>query len=115
MNTAYFVLCAILLVAVTVDLLWTTLWVTKGAGPITSLLMKWPWRLLRRSVNKTSQLLTLSGPLIITLGIIVWILLLWGGWTLIFARAETALNYTLNRGLSLGLLFYTSVFPTRSG
>lgn len=98
MNTGYFVLGAILLIAVTVDLLWTTLWVTKGAGPITSLLMKWLWRLLRRSANRNSQFLTLIGPLVLSLGILVWILLLWGGWTLIFASAETALIDTLNRG-----------------
>lgn len=98
MNVGYFLLGTILLGAVTVDLLWTTLWVTKGAGPITSPLMKWSWRLLRRSANRNSRLLTVTGPLVLILGVLAWILLLWGGWTLIFASAETALNDTLNRG-----------------
>lgn len=98
MNYGYLVLGVLLLAAVTVDLLWTTLWATKGAGPITDPLMELPWRLLRRSLDDDSRLLTLSGPLILVLGITVWILLLWGGWTLIFASAETALTDTLHRG-----------------
>ncbi|UHQ99274.1 potassium channel family protein (plasmid) [Natrinema zhouii] len=98
MNVIYLVLGIVLLISVTGDLLWTTLWIAEGAGPITSLVMEGTWRLLRRIGKRNSRLLSLSGPLILALGLIVWIILLWSAWTLIFASSESALIDTLNRG-----------------
>lgn len=43
-------------------------------------------------------MLTLSGPLILVVSFAVWIALLWGGWTLVFASTESSLTDTLNRG-----------------
>ncbi|UTF55875.1 potassium channel family protein [Natronosalvus rutilus] len=98
MNTIYLALGAILLLGTVLDLLWTTLWVEGGAGPLTSRLMAWTWRSLRLFGAQSSQLLSLSGPLIFVLNLVGWIVLLWGGWTLIFAGAENILIDTLNRG-----------------
>ncbi|WP_254766027.1 potassium channel family protein [Salinilacihabitans rarus] len=98
MNLGYLTLGVVLLVGTVVDLLWTTLWVEGGAGPLTSRLMAGTWRSLRRLGAPNSRLLSLSGPLIFVLGLTVWIVLLWSGWTLIFAGAESALVDTLDRG-----------------
>lgn len=98
MNLLYFTLGILLLVVVVGDLLWTTLWVEGGAGPLTSRLMSWSWRALRKIAGQNSQVLSLSGSLIFTIGLSMWIALLWGGWTLIFASADRALIDTLNRG-----------------
>lgn len=98
MNLAYFTLGVFLLVIAVVDLIWTTLWVEGSAGPLTSRLMSWSWQILRKIGGKNSQILSLSGPLIFVISLLVWISLLWGGWTLIFASAERALIDTLNRG-----------------
>ncbi len=98
MNLVYLVLGAVLLVAVVVDLLWTTVWVEGGAGPLTSRLMTWTWRLLRKIGTRNSLVLSLAGPIVFIASLMMWILLLWGGWTLLFASAEGALIDTLDRG-----------------
>lgn len=98
MNLTIFTLGVLLLTIAIVDLVWTTLWVEGGAGPLTSRLMSWSWRMLRKILDQNSQLLSLTGPLVFAISLLVWISLLWGGWTLIFASAESALIDTLNRG-----------------
>lgn len=80
-----------LLVIVVGDLLWTTLWVEGGAGPLTSLLLAGAWQALRRVGQYDSRLRTLSGPVILMGGLLTWILLLWLGWTFIFASSDGAL------------------------
>ncbi|WP_313691838.1 ion channel [Halorarum halobium] len=86
-----------LLVAV-VDLLWTTLWVEGGAGPLTTRLMTTTWNLLRRVLGHRPRLLSLSGPLILVTSLAMWIALLWIGWTLLFAGAENTLFDTRDAG-----------------
>ncbi|WP_226007939.1 potassium channel family protein [Natrinema salinisoli] len=95
MNPVPFVLGVFLLVAVVVDLLWTTLWVEGGAGPLTSRLMAVTWSGFRRVGDRGARLLTLSGPVILVFGLVTWIALLWGGWTLVFAGAEYPLIDTV--------------------
>ncbi|WP_227352803.1 potassium channel family protein [Haladaptatus salinisoli] len=98
MNLVHFLLGIVLLTTAIVDLLWTTVWVEGGAGPLTSRLMAWSWRSARGLGNRNSWVLSLTGPFIFIAGLTAWILLLWGGWTLIFASAESALIDTLSRG-----------------
>lgn len=85
-----------LLALVLVDLLWTTLWAEGGAGPLTSLLMDSEWRLLRTVGSGESRIQTLAGPLILVLSLITWILLLWAGWTLLFASTTGPIADTVS-------------------
>ncbi|SDQ78513.1 potassium channel family protein [Halopelagius longus] len=87
-----------MLLLVIVDLLWTTLWVDGGAGPLSSRLSKWVWRLLRRVGERHSRLLSLAGPLILTLTLATWVGLIWFGWTFVFAGGENALIDTRDGG-----------------
>lgn len=96
MSTLYLVLGILFLLVVITDLLWTTLWVEGGAGPLTSRLMAWTWRLVRRMGTRNSRVLTVSGPLILILSLAIWIAFLWGGWTLLFASAENVLIDTVD-------------------
>ncbi|MCL7417282.1 MAG: potassium channel family protein, partial [Halalkalicoccus sp.] len=98
MNDVYLVFGLVLLVSSTVDLLWTTLWVEGGAGPLTSRLMAGEWRVFRWVGGQNSRVLSLAGPLIFVFTLLTWITLLWSGWTLVFASTENALIDTLNRG-----------------
>lgn len=95
MNVGLLVLGVVLLALVVVDLLWTTLWVEGGAGPLTTRLMAWTWRLLRGISSRDSRRLTLAGPLVLVVSLAAWIVSLWAGWTLVFASAETALVDTV--------------------
>lgn len=95
MNLLYLVWGVLLLLVVIIDLLWTTLWVEGGAGPLTSWLMAGTWGLVRRVGSRNSRWLTIAGPLILVLGLSIWIVFLWAGWTLLFASAENAIIDTV--------------------
>lgn len=85
----------VLLVVTVTDLLWTTLWVEGGAGPLTGLLLVGGWQALRWAGRFDARIRTLAGPLILTGGLLAWVLLLWTGWTLIFASSTDAITDTL--------------------
>ncbi|SFS10070.1 hypothetical protein SAMN05216559_3654 [Halomicrobium zhouii] len=87
----YLVVGLVLLVVTIVDILWTTLWVDGGSGPLSARLTTWTWRGLRRIGDTRSRALSLAGPIILTLTLVTWVGLIWGGWTLVFAGGENAL------------------------
>lgn len=91
MNPVYLLLGAGLVVLAVVDLLWTTLWVDGGAGPVSSRLTTWVWRGLRRVGGERSRALSVAGPLILVSTLVAWVGLLWAGWTFTFAGGEEAL------------------------
>jgi len=88
----YFLIGILLLTAGIIDFLWTTLWVDGGAGPITDRLATFTWKSLKRMSKKVPKLLSFSGPLIMTLTINLWIVLVWMGWTFVFAGSESAIS-----------------------
>ncbi|ELY70075.1 potassium channel family protein [Natronobacterium gregoryi] len=82
---------AVVLLAVIVDILWTTLWVDGGSGPLSGRLTTTVWQGLRLGSRDDSRALSLAGPLILALTLALWIALLWIGWTLLFAGGRVAL------------------------
>jgi len=98
MNVVPVLLGVVFLGVAVSDLLWTTLWVEGGAGPLTSGLMRWTWRALRSVSGRSRRILTISGPVVLLLGLVVWIGLLWAGWTLVFAGVENAITDTRQPG-----------------
>lgn len=85
-----------LLLAGIVDILWTTLWIDGGAGPITARLTSVAWKGVHRR-GRQGKLFSLFGPVILLLTIAVWVILLWAGWTLLFAVDDTAVLSTSTR------------------
>lgn len=69
MQLTYLTFGVLILLITVSDLLWTTLWIEGGAGPLTSQLMGWTWRVLRRISPQNHRLLSLT----------IWIVLLWSG------------------------------------
>jgi hypothetical protein len=94
MNVLYLVLGALLLILAIVDLLWTTLWVDGSAGPVTARLTTLLWQGLQKLGGRRSRILSLAGPLILTVSLITWVTLLWVGWTFLFAGGDGALMDT---------------------
>ncbi|AQQ53590.1 ion channel [Planococcus lenghuensis] len=74
----------LILLLVTVDIFWTTLWVDGGAGPVSRWLGNFSWKVLRKVSHDDRLMLSLGGPLILALTLVIWILLLWTGWLLFF-------------------------------
>jgi hypothetical protein len=60
MNVLFLLLGALLLVFAIVDLLWTTLWVDGGSGPISGRLSTGLWAGLRRVAGQRSRALGLD-------------------------------------------------------
>jgi hypothetical protein len=80
-----------ILVLAVVDILWTTLWVDGGSGPVSARLTTGIWDGLRRLGDERSGALSLAGPIILVATLVAWVGMLWGGWTLLFAGGENAL------------------------
>ncbi|WP_440764589.1 ion channel [Natronorubrum sp. DTA7] len=91
MRPLYLVAGIVVLTAVIVDILWTTLWVDGGSGPLSGRLTSRTWRGLRTVTGDHPKALSIAGPLILTLTLAMWITLLWLGWTFVFAGDQTAL------------------------
>ncbi|MEY7851811.1 ion channel [Natrarchaeobius sp. A-rgal3] len=91
MQPLFLVTGIVILVAVVVDLIWTTLWVDGGSGPLSSRLTTAVWNGLRLASDDNSRVLSLAGPLILVFTLAMWIGLLWLGWTLLFAGGSVAL------------------------
>lgn len=98
MSFGYLVAGLLVITAAVTDFLWTTLWVEGGAGPLTSRMMSGVWGGLRRLGVRRSWTRTLAGPVIVLIGLVMWISLLWVGWTLVFAGGENALIDTIDGG-----------------
>jgi ABC-type multidrug transport system fused ATPase/permease subunit len=84
---------ALLVVAVFVDALMTTLALSVGSGPLTGPLLSGIWRaLLRlRRAGRRSTWMAVTGPLMLILTVLIWVTLLWAGWTLVFAGSDAVI------------------------
>jgi len=85
---------AVILCTVVLDILWTTLWTDGGAGPLSARVTTGLWRGLRLLDRDTGRVLTLAGPVILTVTLFVWVGLIWAGWTVVFAGGDPSLINT---------------------
>lgn len=77
-----------ILLVIVYDVLWTTLRLTSG-GPITSWMTDGLWKVAMR-VTRSHQALATLGFLIVLLTVILWMLLIWTGWTLVLEMSPKA-------------------------
>lgn len=97
MNILYIFLGIIILFGASIDLVWTSLYVDGGSGPLTKRISNSLWKLLNKiDLHSKRNLLKLSGPIILLITLIIWILLLWISWTLIFVSFENGITNTTN-------------------
>lgn len=92
MNTVYLLIGIILVVLCIIDFIWTTLWVDGGAGPITNRLSSLIWKVMKMLSGGQSTLLSLAGPIVLSATLLMWILLLWAGWTFVFTGLEQGIS-----------------------
>ena len=77
-----------LLVVVFVDLVWTTLGVSHGAGPLTSVVLRAGWRAgapLRR--RQAHGAVAVAGVVTVLATLAVWVVILWTAWASMFLGA----------------------------
>lgn len=78
-----------------IDVLWTTLAVGSGGGPITSRVSSGVWKTILRHHRCASShhLLAIAGYSTIIISTLVWIFLTWAGWVLIFSASDRSLIF----------------------
>lgn len=76
---------AALVVVTLLDVIWTSMWVGGGAGPMTRLVANSAWRVLGLFGHRRHKLMRVAGPLVLTLTVVAWLFALWLGWVLIFS------------------------------
>lgn len=88
----------LMLLVVSYDVLSTTLVTTSAAGPLTGGIGHGVWAMSRRVARRPgSVIMQMTGPIVLVLTIVVWLTLLWGGWTLIFSAAPDAVISSADR------------------
>ena len=102
---------AVLVLLASVDAVMTTMTAGTGGGPLTTRLGRGLWRLLLRvSGGQSSRLLSYAGALILLTTVVVWVLLLWGGWTLVFLGSNAVVDATTRSPASVPATIYYAGF-----
>lgn len=106
MQFVWATLGVLILLFVTIDIIWTTLWVDGGAGPLTNLTTSLIWKSLKK-VDDKGKVLKLSGPTILIATLLIWVGLAWLGWFMLLLFIENPLINTIDgRSLTRLDLFY---------
>lgn len=106
MQIVWAVLGVLLLLFVTLDIIWTTLWVDGGAGPLTNFVTSVIWKGMKKA-GSTGRMMKQSGPLILIMTLTTWVLLAWLGWFMLLLFIENPLVNTIDgRSLTFLDLFY---------
>ena len=110
MQPLYLVAGIVLLIVGFVDIIWTTLWVDGGSGPLSGRLTTLVWKGLRILTGDHNKALSLAGPLILTLTLAMWIGIIWVGWTFVFASYPLSLVDTRTGGTAdwAGRFYYVA-------
>jgi hypothetical protein len=107
------VLGVLLLAVVLYDALCTTLATTAAGGPLTARIAAGGWWLARRLARgPRSPLLEFIGPLILVATISLWLVLMWGGWTLIFGHPDAVVSSSTGAPADGWSRLYFAAFTT---
>lgn len=90
MISAAWIAIGILLVGIVfVDIVWTSLGVSHGSGPLTSVVLRAGWHLATPFRRKSShRWMAISGVAMVLSPLALWVVLLWTGWSAIFLGTE---------------------------
>lgn len=98
MSVLYYVSGAAFILLAVTDLIWTTLWVDGGAGPVSRRLAKGTWRLVKWASKGNTHFFSVVGPLILVMTIATWAALMWVGLTLFFTGDPQSIIQTTFTG-----------------
>lgn len=111
---------AMIVALVFADSLATTLAVSGGAGPLTTAILATGWRMalkLHRQ-DRESGLLRFSGPVMLIVTVLTWVVVLWIGWTLLFVGSDSVATAQKGRPAGLTDVVYftgTTIFTLGTG
>lgn len=84
MNWLLFSAGALVVLWFIIEGLWTTLWVDGHSAPVTGRLTSWLWKFWKAVFKGSHKALSLAGPMVLTLSLLSWILMIALGWSLMF-------------------------------
>lgn len=96
------VLGLVVLAALVIDAGWTTLWPDRSGGPLSSRIAAFAWRHASEFLSGRNTALSLLGPIILALVLLLWVSLLWAGWFLIFSSGEASVVHATSREVASG-------------
>lgn len=98
LSGVFYLAGAIVTLMTITDLIWTTLWVDGGAGPLSNRLARGIWWMSKRMTRKEKGLISAVGPLILILTLLAWGMLLWLGLALFFTGDPDSIVKTTFEG-----------------
>lgn len=96
MDLIFLIIGITLVIFALIDLIWTSLWVDGGAGPVSNRVTNMIWEKFYKLDRGNHRLLKFAGPFILVSTLLLWILMLWSGWALIFASDSESLVNTIS-------------------
>ena len=81
-----------------IDLIWTTLWVDGGAGPLSRRVARYTWKVIEGLTRKNNTILTLVGPVILVVTLLSWIFFMWAGLTILYSADPHSIIDTQSGG-----------------
>lgn len=90
MNWLVLAIGILIVLVILIDVIWTSMWVGGGAGPVTRVTGNLGWKAIKLVSQGRHRVMPLAGPVVLTLTVTTWLLLLWLGWFMIFSAEATA-------------------------
>lgn len=105
MSYLYYILGFAITLFTLVDLVWTTLWVDGGAGPMSKRIAKVTWHI----GEKSKYLLGFIGPMILVFTLLSWVFSMWLGLALFYSGDPQSIINTTTGG---SIMWYERVYFT---
>lgn len=120
LDTMLVVAGCLVVLGVFVDAFMTTLAVSAGAGPLTSVVLGACWRLFLRfhQQDKESSFLTAAGTVLLGATVLTWVAVLWAGWSLVFLGSDSVVEARTREPAGVAdVVYYTgfTVFTLGTG
>lgn len=94
MRILLLVIGSLVVIGISLDALWTTLWIDGHAGPLTRRHTSLIRRGILRLAGGDHRKLSLTGPIVLFAAVMVWALITWLGWFLVFSGTVDGLLHT---------------------
>ncbi|WP_080146012.1 ion channel [Marinilactibacillus piezotolerans] len=94
MNWLLYIIGFVIIIFTIVDLIWTTLWVDGGAGPLSKGLANTIWKFFNKLGQKNPEYFDFIGPVTLTMTLISWSVLIWLGFAIFFSGDPTSITNT---------------------
>lgn len=113
MRSIFYIVGIAIIVFTIVDLVWTTLWVDGGAGPLSKRVAETLWKVFDKLGKKNSKFYDFTGPITLVSTLLSWSLLIWIGFALflmamsirlLIVPARTLQFFGMSAFILLGLL-----------